>query len=378
LIPEGVKIYFGENMEKKINLEERIKENFKNNGYKLIELPSYEYYEDLKKNFSNSMRRKMFKFEDRETGEILTLRPDMTSLLAKLMNLKENEMKYPERIFYMGDVFRHEKMKERSQAGVELIGMENKYKSDLEILIMAIEVMKSLSLEKPKLEIGSIVIFNSLMEKLNIKKEDINKIKGYLDRKDIPTLEKLVKEKEYNEIILELPNMIGKKDILKKVENYVDIKGLKKVLNTLDELGYEENYILDLGMVKEMEYYTGIIFNGFAGEETGEYILTGGRYDKLMGVRALGFVLNIDTLVDMVEKTENKENEGYLIMGEDYIDGLKKKVEFVQQGIRAEWYSEKPKLEKVKEYAKLKKFKYILNIDVDEKYLVAGVDKNEG
>jgi len=213
---------------------------------------------------------------------------------------------------------------------------------------------------------------------LEIKKEDIKKIKGYLDRKDIPTLQKFVEEKNYDSIILELPNLVGKKDILKKLENYVDVKGLKKVLNTLDELGYDENYILDLGMVKEMEYYTGIIFNGFAGEETGEYILTGGRYDKLMGVRALGFVLNIDTLVDMVEKTEDEENNGYLITGKNYIEGLKKKVEFIREGIKAEWYSENQSLEKVKEYGRLKKFKYVLDIDVNEKYLVAGVDKNEG
>lgn len=308
IMPEGVKVYFGENLKKRIALEKKVRELFEEREYNYIELPIYEYYSDIEDNFSNAMKAKMFKMVDRDTGELLALRPDMTSLLAKLIKLKKYSINNSEKIYYIGKVFRYEKVqtgtyREVLQAGIEYIGGE-KVSSDVEVISIALDTMKKLGLKNPKIEIGDVRIFNAIFEKLNMTKEEIWQIKDVINKKDIPELKNIVANKKYNEILLKLPLLIGGKEILNDVESIYkelgiesEITELRAIVSKLDTLGYSENYILDMGLLKEMEYYTGIVFNGLA-REFGSYILSGGRYDKLMGTDALGFALNLDAAVE--------------------------------------------------------------------------------
>lgn len=371
LIPEGVKIYFGATLDKKIAIEEKITNIFEKNCYKLIELPMYEYYSDLETSFSEKMKKNMFKFVDRDSGRIVALRPDMTSLLAKLMKLKKDEILFPERIYYNGAVFRYQKIKsgvyrEMCQAGVELIGA-NGYKADLEVLVMAIEVMKELGLKNPKIEIGDIRVLNSILNK-NLKTEEEKEyIKELIAKKDIPGLQKEVKEKGYDEILAKLPLMIGSKEVLEEAKDY-GIEELKLVIETLEKLGYGDNYVVDLGIVKEMEYYTGIIFNGFC-DKSGDFIINGGRYDGLMGFPALGFVINVDAVVEIVEEQEKRGKSGVYIVSTDYVKALKVKAKYIEDGERAEISSfENSSENSEKEYAKAKGFK--LYYDVDSNKLI--------
>ena len=369
LIPEGVKIYFGATLDKKIAIEEKITNIFEKNCYKLIELPMYEYYSDLETSFSEKMKKNMFKFVDRDSGRIVALRPDMTSLLGKLMKLKKDEILFPERIYYNGAVFRYQKIKsgvyrEMCQAGVELIGA-NGYKADLEVLVMAIEVMKELGLKNPKIEIGDIRVLNSILNK-NLKTEEEKEyIKELIAKKDIPGLQKEVKEKGYDEILAKLPLMIGSKEVLEEAKDY-GIEELKLVIETLEKLGYGDNYVVDLGIVKEMEYYTGIIFNGFC-DKSGDFIINGGRYDGLMGFPALGFVINVDAVVEIAEEQEKRGKSGVYIVSTDYVKALKVKAKYIEDGERAEISSFENSSEiSEKEYAKAKGFKLKYDADADK------------
>ncbi len=379
LMPEGVKVYFGKSLDKKLEIEEIIRGVFQKNGYTFIELPIYDYYEDVKNNFSEKMRNNMFKFIDRDTGKVIVLRPDMTSLLAKLIKIKKENSDFPKRICYMGDIFRHDKIKsgtyrEISQAGIEMIGAKENYQADVEVLIVAIEVMKALGVKNPKVEISDLNILNSILER-ETAPEKREKIKELISKKDIPGLELLIKETGYTEILKKIPMMIGKKEILDNFKEE-DTKELRRVLNILDELGYSENYILDMGMVKEMEYYTGLVFNGFF-DGVGDYVISGGRYDTLMGVKALGFVVNIDATVEVFEKKENKIKDGYYIYGSDYMKNLKMKKELSEKGEKIEIAIDKFDFKTAKIEAIDKKFKFIINTDNDEKYDLTGVENDE-
>lgn len=311
IIPDGVKVYFGERLKKRTNIENIIRGIFEKYSYNLIELPIYEYYQDIEDTFSESMKTKMFRMVDRDTGKMIALRPDMTSLLAKLVKIKKDEMNHPERLYYMGKVFRYEKIKagryrEIKQAGIELIG-EEKNKADIEVVVMALEIMKALGIKNPKIEIGDVTIFNAIFEKLGMTKDEIWEIKEIINRKDIPELIEIVKDKKYNDILLKLPLLIGGKEILDEVEIIYrelgvesEVEELRVLLSALDEKGYSSNYILDMGILKEMDYYTGIVFNGM-GEGFGDHILSGGRYDKLMEIKAVGFALNVDALGEILK-----------------------------------------------------------------------------
>lgn len=369
LIPEGVKIYFGATLDKKIAIEKKITTLFEKNCYKLIELPMYEYYSDLEESFSENMKKNMFKFVDRDSGRIVALRPDMTSLLAKLMKLKKDEILFPERIYYNGAVFRYHKIKsgvyrEMCQAGVELIGAKG-YKADIEVLIMAIEVMKELGLKNPKIEIGDIRVLNSILDKNLKTEEEKNYIKELIAKKDIPGLQKEVSEKGYDSLLAKLPLMIGSKEVVEEAAGY-GIEEIKFIVETLEKLGYGDNYVVDLGIVKEMEYYTGIVFNGFC-EGSGDFIINGGRYDGLMGFPALGFVINVDAVVEIADKQEEKDKSGVYIVSKDYLRALKAKAKQIENGERAEISAFEESDEKSeKEYAKAKGFKLFYDADADK------------
>lgn len=365
LIPEGVKIYFGKTLDKKIAIENKIGDIFKKNSYNLIELPIYEYYSDLEDSFSETMKKNMFKFVDRDSGKMLALRPDMTSLLAKLMKLRKDEMVFPERIYYTGDVFRYHKIKsgvyrEICQAGVELIGAKG-FRADIEVVTMAIDVMNSLGLKSPKLEIGDVRILESIFEKLAIKKEEREELKALISKKDIPELEKLVKAKGYDPIVIKLPLAIGGKEILEQFKEY-GTDELQELVNALEELGYKDNYVIDLGIVKEMGYYTGLVFNGMC-SGSGDFIINGGRYDKLMGFPALGFVVNIDAVAEIVGDFGVAEKNGYYITGKSYAKMFKEKLKYTAEGERVEISILDSAAEEEREYAARKGFRYIVDTE---------------
>ncbi len=368
LIPEGVKIYFGKTLNKKIAIENRVSEIFKKNSYNLIELPIYEYYSDLEESFSDTMKKNMFKFVDRDSGKMLALRPDMTSLLAKLMKLRKDEMIFPERIYYNGDVFRYQNIKsgvyrEISQAGVELIGTKG-FRADIEIVTMAIDVMKGLGLEKPKLEIGDVRILNRIFDEMDIDLEEKNELKELIAKKDIPTLEKLVEKKGYDKIVLKLPLAIGGKEILNEFSEY-GTKELTEIVDYLDKLGYNENYVIDLGIVKDMGYYTGIVFNGMC-SKAGDFIINGGRYDKLMGFPAVGFVVNIDAVTEIVDYLDEQEKNGYYIIGNDYTKMFDAKNKYFNIGARVEISTLALTVLEEKKYAVSKGFKYLVDTNTQK------------
>lgn len=365
LIPEGVKIYFGKTLDKKIAIENRIGDIFKKNSYNLIELPIYEYYSDLEESFSDTMKKNMFKFVDRDSGKILALRPDMTSLLAKLMKLRKDEIVFPERIYYTGDVFRYHKIKsgvyrEICQAGVELIGAKG-FRADIEVVTMAIDVMKALGLNAPKLEIGDVRILETIFNKLGINGEERDELKALISKKDIPELEKLVKAKGYDKIVTKLPLAIGGKEILTEMEEY-GTEELKELVEALDRLGYKDNYVIDLGIVKEMGYYTGLVFNGMC-SGSGDFIINGGRYDKLMGFPALGFVVNIDAVAEIVGDFGNEEKNGYYITGKNYGKMFEEKLKYTAEGERVEISILDMETAEERAYAERKGFRYIVDTE---------------
>lgn len=365
LIPEGVKIYFGKTLDKKIAIENRIGDIFKKNSYNLIELPIYEYYSDLEESFSDTMKKNMFKFVDRDSGKILALRPDMTSLLAKLMKLRKDEIVFPERIYYTGDVFRYHKIKsgvyrEICQAGVELIGAKG-FRADIEVVTMAIDVMKALGLNAPKLEIGDVRILETIFNKLGINGEERDELKALISKKDIPELEKLVKAKGYDKIVTKLPLAIGGKEILTEMEEY-GTEELKELVDALDRLGYKDNYVIDLGIVKEMGYYTGLVFNGMC-SGSGDFIINGGRYDKLMGFPALGFVVNIDAVAEIVGDFGSEKKNGYYITGKNYGKMFEEKLKYTAEGERVEISILDMETAEERAYAERKGFRYIVDTE---------------
>lgn len=376
VLPEGTRDLILDDCTIKRSLERDIDEIFKKWGYKEVITPTLEFYETFNYNSQALREEDMYKFFDNR-GRILVLRPDMTIPIARIVETKFKDTKLPIKLRYTSNVFRvHEslggKRNEYTDCGVELIGLEDK-KSDLEVLVLALDALKKLGLKDFKLEIGNIGFFNGAFKNLDIDEEYKESIGKFIENKNLKNLEdyleKLDIKEEYKKFFNKLPWMFGDKQVLidaKKLAFNDEIKKnleyLERLYSQLYELGYGENVTFDLGMVPGLNYYTGIIFRGY-GEGVGNTLLRGGRYDKLIRyskkyVPAIGFSIDIDSIIPNIKlNTKIKKDENLYKI----------------------YYDEKNKIEAIKKSSEIRKEGYIVELlpedGLEKIKIVKGVEK---
>jgi len=346
MLPEGTRDLILDECIIKRALERDIDNIFEKWGYKEVITPTLEFYETFNHDSQTLREEDMYKFFDNK-GRILVLRPDMTIPIARIVETKLKDTEFPIKLRYTSNVFRVHaslggKRNEYTDCGVEFIGLEDK-KSDLEILVLALEALKKLGLRDFKLEIGNIGFFNGAFKNLAIDQEYKESIAQFIEDKNLKSLEDYLSEldikEEYRKFFNKLPWMFGDKKILdeaKKLAFNDDIKEnleyLEELYSELESLGYGDNVTFDLGMVPRLNYYTGIIFRGY-GEGVGNTLLRGGRYDNLIKssnayVPAIGFSIDVNSVI------ENVKQNGYKIYYniKNRIEAIKKSEELRSQG----------------------------------------------
>ena len=354
MLPEGTRDLILDECIIKRGLERDIDNIFEKWGYKEVITPTLEFYETFNHDSQTLREEDMYKFFDNK-GRILVLRPDMTIPIARIVETKLKDTEFPIKLRYTSNVFRVHaslggKRNEYTDCGVEFIGLEDK-KSDLEILVLALEALKKLGLRDFKLEIGNIGFFNGAFKNLAIDQEYKESIAQFIEDKNLKSLEDYLSEldikEEYRKFFNKLPWMFGDKKILdeaKKLAFNDDIKEnleyLEELYSELESLGYGDNVTFDLGMVPRLNYYTGIIFRGY-GEGVGNTLLRGGRYDNLIKssnayVPAIGFSIDVNSVIENVKQNGsiNENQNVYKIYYniKNRIEAIKKSEELRSQG----------------------------------------------
>jgi ATP phosphoribosyltransferase regulatory subunit len=318
--PEGVQDILFEECFLKRNLEGRIRALFRSWGYYEVETPTLEFYDAFASEIEAAPQETMFKFFDQQ-GRILVLRPDLTVPIARITATKYKDMNLPVRYSYIGNSFRYNelgggKQKEFTQAGIEIIGL-NTPEADAEVIATAISAVKATGLENFQIDLGQVEFFKGLMEEAGLPEQDIEQMRILIDRKDFLGVEELVKRQnireELKELIFSLPGLFGSVEVIDRVEkvtvnkrSLAALDNLRKVLEILEDYGLSKYVTVDLGMVRSVNYYTGIIFRGFT-YGVGFPILSGGRYDNLVekfGKKcpATGFSLGINLVMMALER----------------------------------------------------------------------------
>ena len=295
-------------------------------GYEEMESPILEYYDMFEDAFIN--KENTFKFFDGK-GRIIVLRPDLTMPMARIATTKLKDIPRPLKISYSGNLYRfieaYGKSKEIYEAGVELIGSTGVY-ADVEILILAIEALKKSGLKSFQIEIGHADIFHAIMLDSNLTEEQAREIQEFIDKKDIMAVQKLIEADgvyvKNHKLLACLGTLYGNQEVLKQVrELSVDcacdkaITHIEQVVELLSARGYGEYISIDLGLVHQLNYYTGIIFKGIT-FGVGYPIVNGGRYDQLLQKYgqddpAVGFAINVNELLEAIhnQKIESKWNQ---------------------------------------------------------------------
>ena len=354
MLPEGTRDLILDECIVKRSLERDIDKIFEKWGYKEVITPTLEFYETFNYNSQTLKEEDMYKFFDNR-GRILILRPDMTIPIARVVETKLKDAEFPIKLRYTSNVFRVHaslggKRNEYTDCGIECIGLEDE-KSDLEILVLALEALKKLGLNDFKLEIGNIGFFNGAFKNLEIDQEYKEDIAQFIEDKNLKSLEDYLADldikDEYKTFFNKLPWMFGDKQILEDAKKLAFNEDIKENLEYLEELycqlealGYGDNVTFDLGMVPRLNYYTGIIFRGY-GEGVGNTLLRGGRYDNLIKsnksyVPAIGFSIDVNSVIENVKLngTLNEDENLYKIYysPQNRIEAIKKSEELINQG----------------------------------------------
>ena len=351
---------------------------FSGYGYTEVTSPEIEYYDVFAGSQGLLTQEKMIKFFDRE-GRILVLRPDLTTPLVRLTATKLGTGIH--KLCYAGKVFRNYqggiRPCETSQAGIELIGLSGA-EADAEVIAASIRALQSCGLKDFQIEIGQVEIFKELMAQTGLEPDVTEQIRIFIDQKNIFGVQELLEHydvpNELAELILKMPSLYGGREILQQAARFVTgkrtenaIQNLREGYEILEEYGLEEYVSLDLAMVQSLDYYTGLIFKGFA-RGVGFEVCAGGRYDRLMSrfgkdAPATGAALYLDLLADaLYRQGVLKEPEGTaaLVCGTNTRAARQIAEQLRSAGVRTEYYLDKGNPE---EYARNKGIPYLYRCD---------------
>lgn len=316
--PTGVKDYLPEAAAKLRGIELRVLECMEKWGYSQIITPTLEFYDTVGV-ASSTEDKKMFKLLD-QNGRTLVLRPDVTAPIARVVASLMKEERLPLRLSYHSNVFRafeEEAGRESEffQTGAELVG-DGSSEADAEVIALAIASLQAAGVESFKIALGHTGFLNGLFhETLNGREEEQKTLKerllnrdyvGYrqeLQRFGLETsqekeLEAILRLRGGEEICLQAGKLTRDELALDSIRHLCDI------FEVLKAYGVSQHVLIDLTMIGDFSYYTGMTFEGYA-SDLGFPVVSGGRYDNLLSqfgrsAPATGFALKTTRILDVV------------------------------------------------------------------------------
>lgn len=306
---------------------------FEQYGYKKFKMSKFEEYDFYADNRSFLSSETILTFTGLD-GKLLALKPDVTLSIVK--NTKGNR-EAAERVYYNENVYRARKgvgeYKEIMQVGLEYIGEVDEY-ATLEVLLLAQKSLKAIS-DQYIMDLSHMGFVAGLMEEVNLPYAQQKAVLSCISEKNAHGIRAICTEAglagEMTQKLEALASLYGgleptleKAKALccnEKMEQAV--AELEGILRCLKIGGNEQNVNLDFSIVNDMDYYTGIIFQGFInGVPAG--ILSGGRYDNLLhkmgkDADAIGFAVYLD-LLERFESTEKEYDVDTLLLYEDGVD----------------------------------------------------------
>jgi len=380
---KGTRDLLPEDMAKRRYVFEKIREVFEAYGFKEILTPTFEYTKLFELRSGEEVVEQLYAFEDKG-GRNISLRPDLTSSVARLFVNSFQTAPKPIRWYYIANMFRYEepqsgRLREFWQAGVELIGSPN-IEADAEVIALLIESYLNTGLREFTVNIGDRVLLDEFAKMLGVK-DDIGLMR-LIDKKDKISREDFIKSlKEFGlseediRKVFALIELKGKPDdVLPKAyelfESEIAVEELKKIeelFELLKAYGVEDYALIDFGIARGFDYYTSIVFEAIAPNDLGiGSIGGGGRYDNLIEVfggkptPATGFAIGIERLIPILESKgllpEFKVGSDVFVayIGKE-IEIKKKAIEVTQMlrraKIRAEYDIQGRKLSKALDYA---------------------------
>ena len=312
-LPRGVADLFFNDAARKRAVERTLAVTFTRWSYSEIIPPTFEYYESLAAEAGPQLREEMYRFFDRD-GRTLALRADFTIPTARIVGTKLFDRAMPLRFFAIGSVFRYEEpqagmRREFTQAGIELIGASTA-DADTEAIALAMTALRALGLTDFRFTLSNAAYLLATMRDLQLNDADDQTLREAIRRKNSPALMHLIDsfklDTAHQRALAQLPTLWGGGDVLDRAvcvndDARIAVERLRDVLARLAQFGLSDFVTLDLAENRGMEYYTGMMFEGFV-PGLGFAIASGGRYDNLIrhfgpDIPAVGFAIGVERVM---------------------------------------------------------------------------------
>lgn len=319
--PEGSRDLLFEECDDRRKVETILSDLYEESNYRKVITPTLEFFDVFRSGDVGLDADEMYKLTDNQ-GRTTVLRPDNTMPIARMVATRLSEDAFPVRLYYSQNVFVRNKelagrTDEIAQSGIEFIG-DGTMDADLEVITMACEAMKRV-VPSFKIELGHAGYFGAVMNKLNVKPSVKTEICHLIENKNFAALGDLLDELDEcreTEVLRRLPRLFGGEEVLDEARSlYSDTQSdasldyLKELYEKLCSEGLSDYILIDLGIVNRSNYYTGVIFRGYA-QGSGVILLSGGRYDRLLGEfgtdkPAIGFAVDVTALCDVLSEKIN-------------------------------------------------------------------------
>ena len=358
--PEGVRDIYNDECEKKLILQDELLKVQKQYGYHPIQTPTFEFFDTFGREIGTTPSKDLYKFFDRE-GNTLVLRPDITPSIARCAAMYFGEENMPIRLCYMGNTFLNNnsyqgRLKESTQLGAELLG-DSTVDADAEIIAMVIDCLKKAGLKEFQLSVGHAEFFRGLTDAAGLNEEQEEELHDLISNKNYFGVTEFAETLNLNDDLKALFGMLGNlytgADELQTAKKYAD--AYPRILNAIERLeelhqvlkiyGIDKYVSVELGIVSNYQYYTGIIFAGYT-FGSGEPIVKGGRYDELLTYfgkesASIGFAIVIDQLMaalsrQKIEIPVQYQNELIIYGQEMRREAVKKAMELRKCGSNVE------------------------------------------
>ncbi len=284
---------------------ERVCELFGYEEYNASILEPSELYRS--KSSEEIVNEQTYTFTDRGDREV-TLRPEMTPTLARMISARSREIPMPARWYSIPNVFRYERpqhgrLREHWQLNADILGVPG-IEADAEIIALSHSIMRALGAEERDFEIrvSDRRLLDAAYDEFAVPVETRSKVTRLLDRRDKMSAEEFTAAME--ETLSDKDSARGLIDLLERTTSTAFLEQLRM---TLEQMGVT-NMVVDTKITRGFDYYTGMVFEVYDMHSNNRRsMFGGGRYDNLLSmfggqsIPAVGFGMGDVTARDFLD-----------------------------------------------------------------------------
>jgi histidyl-tRNA synthetase len=289
-------------------------------GFELYDGPMFEHLELYTQKSGDEIEKQLYTFQDKG-GRNLALRPELTPTLARMVAQKGSNLKRPIRWYSIPRLFRYERMqkgrlREFFQLNMDILGIAGP-SADAELIAAVIAMMRDLGFTAQdfSVRISSRTLLEGLFLSVGVTKEKLGAFYALLDKKhkispeeygaELASIADSPQQAEHIRTILESTSLSQIADTQKDLPAFRELDNLFSLLSMY---GLSDYIAFDIGIVRGLAYYTGIVFEVFDKMRSMRAIAGGGRYDRLVALYggpetpAVGFAAGDVVLGDLYKE----------------------------------------------------------------------------